>query len=366
VRVLQQQQEAIMVTRLVDKSGDLKVRHLQLLWRNPLYAENAVLLTWRLLIQVTLMNFFAVWLAFGFIYWLAENLNGATCEDHVSEKTCSGWPDNIDKNNSNYDSAEDEFEAKKCVTGVYDFPSALLFSVETMTTIGYGSRYINTNCPIIVFFTFVQSISGVIVTGVLTGLVMAKFEMPVKARRSAIKFSERASVLQRENGELYLAVKVVDQEVNRLDRVSTEALLVVPVTTEEGEHIPLHTVPIDFGISGESTEVPFLWPVTLLHHISEDSPFWKWGAEQWLSSDWEILLWINGASSSGYVSSRTSYKAGEVDWSSEFSTTSADVAIEKDHLRVSTKADTLTSKPQQLDLPFEDIFSQMAPSNPSI
>ena len=24
----------------------------------------------------------------------------------------------------------------QCVTGVYDFPSALLFSVETMTTIG--------------------------------------------------------------------------------------------------------------------------------------------------------------------------------------------------------------------------------------
>ena len=96
-----------------------------------------------------------------------------------------------------------------------------------------------------------QSISGVIVTGVdlilllsinllllagiLTGLVMAKFEMPVKARRSAIKFSERASVMQRfglpsisshdnkswlrKDGELYLAVKVVDQEVNRLDRV---------------------------------------------------------------------------------------------------------------------------------------------------
>ena len=58
-------------------------------------------------------------------------------------------------------------------------------------------------------------------------------------------------------------------------QVSTEALLVAPITTEEGEHIPLHPVPIDFGISGDSTEVPFLWPVTLLHHISEDSPFWK-------------------------------------------------------------------------------------------
>ena len=58
-------------------------------------------------------------------------------------------------------------------------------------------------------------------------------------------------------------------------QVSTEALLVEPVTTMEGEQIPLHPVPIDFGISGDSTEVPFLWPVTLLHHISEDSPFWE-------------------------------------------------------------------------------------------
>ena len=64
--------------------------------------------------------------------------------------------------------------------------------------------------------------------------------------------------------------------------MSTEALLVAPVTTEEGEHIPLHPVPIDFGIRralwdlvGTSTEVPFLWPVTLLHHTSEDSPFWE-------------------------------------------------------------------------------------------
>jgi len=239
-----------------------------------------------------------------------------------------------------------------CVTGVFDFPSALLFSVETMTTIGYGSRYINTNCPIIIFFTLVQSISGVIVTGILTGLVMAKFEMPVKARRSAIKFSERASVMQRKDGELYLAVKVVDQEVNRLDRVSTEALLVAPVTTLEGEHIPFHPVPIDFGISGESTEVPFLWPVTLLHHISEDSPFWKWSDDQWSSLDWEILLWISGSSPSGDVTARTSYKAGEVDWGSEFSTTSDDITIDKDHLRVSTNADSLTSKPQQPNIPF--------------
>ena len=34
-------------------------------------------------------------------------------------------------------------------------------------------------------------------SGILTGLVMAKFEMPVMARRRAIQFSERAAVMQR-------------------------------------------------------------------------------------------------------------------------------------------------------------------------
>ena len=80
-----------------------------------------------------------------------------------------------------------------------------------------------------------------------------------------------------ENGELYLAVKVVDQEVKHtLDRVgcllvkflvdqgglvqvSTDGVLVAPVTTLEGEHIPLHPVPINFGISGgDSSEVLFV------------------------------------------------------------------------------------------------------------
>ena len=88
------------------------MRHLQLLWRNPLYAENAVLLSWRVLIQVqieviiismtdiniitnnitlkvTLMTFFGIWLGFGFIYWEAEALNNKTCEAYVCKALLS-------------------------------------------------------------------------------------------------------------------------------------------------------------------------------------------------------------------------------------------------------------------------------------
>ena len=49
--------------------------------------------------------------------------------------------------------------------GVVDFTSALLFSVETMTTIGYGSRAVTEECPVVIFIVFVQSMLGIVITG---------------------------------------------------------------------------------------------------------------------------------------------------------------------------------------------------------
>ena len=99
------------------------MRHLQLLWRNPLYAENAVLLSWAILIQVeieviiifmtdaimvtndinskvTLMAFFFIWLAFGVIYWYAEVLNETTCDDFVSTFVNQNFHKNFYKRSS--------------------------------------------------------------------------------------------------------------------------------------------------------------------------------------------------------------------------------------------------------------------------
>ena len=123
------------------------------------------------------MAFFLIWLVFGFVYYYAENLNGTLCDDStvsadieaslsrlepslvvmmlvkVSFKTCNNFP--TFPNGTARPNGTEEFDKYRvshqllsfylflrvdnhpqCVTGVYDFPSALLFSVETMTTIG--------------------------------------------------------------------------------------------------------------------------------------------------------------------------------------------------------------------------------------
>ena len=37
----------------------------------------------------------------------------------------------------------DDIKKSRCVTGLYNFNLALQFSIETMTTVGYGSRALN-------------------------------------------------------------------------------------------------------------------------------------------------------------------------------------------------------------------------------
>jgi len=110
------------------------------------------------------MVFFMSWLSFGIIYYLAEVSNDTLCkEGKISAATCPSW--SRWENDTKKVDSEEDFKKKQCVSGVIDFPSAFLFSVETMTTIGYGSRFINPNCPVIIFFTYLQSMCGVLISG---------------------------------------------------------------------------------------------------------------------------------------------------------------------------------------------------------
>jgi len=43
---------------------------------------------------------------------------------------------------------------------VYDFPTALLFSIETQQTIGYGYRCMNPSCPHAIALLMLQSCFG--------------------------------------------------------------------------------------------------------------------------------------------------------------------------------------------------------------
>lgn len=91
-----------------------------------------------------------------------------------------------------------------CVVGVESFAGAILFSIETQTSIGYGWSYINSKCSGALILLFVQVIVGILMENLLLGFIFAKFAQP-KRRQKTLLFS-KAAVVNQEDGELGLQV----------------------------------------------------------------------------------------------------------------------------------------------------------------
>lgn len=302
-----------MADRLIEKNGELRAQPKQRTWSNPFNADNAVLLDWVPLCQAVLMSFFVSWTIFAAIYYGFSSFNNDICEE---AEVCQKLMEDM------------------CVFGVFDFSAAFLFSVETQTTIGYGSRHINDRCPIVVFIVVLQSFVGIIIYGVSTGLIIAKFKIPSTRRRSLIRFSERAVVMLKDQ-QLWLVVKVVDEADVKLKGISITAYLAEATTTKEGRVLPAHAnlAPIDFGVGGLSGGLPLIWPVSLAHRIDSRSPLWTWGPED--SRSWEVQLWVQGFSKAGNgVVARTSYTPSQVEWGAVFQEEVDQVVIQHKNMTV--------------------------------
>ena len=101
--------------RLVKKDGTLNLKHSQLSWGNPLYTENAIVLKWVPLFQLIIMTFLCSRLFFASVYWGMEFINENLCEGPEDLTACI-------KNDT------EKIKNTRCVEGVYDFSSALLYS----------------------------------------------------------------------------------------------------------------------------------------------------------------------------------------------------------------------------------------------
>ena len=65
-----------------------------------------------------------------------------------------------------------------CVRNVYDFTTAVLFSIETQATIGYGTRVITEDCWYAMILLMVQCSIGTFVQTLILGVILAKVSRP--------------------------------------------------------------------------------------------------------------------------------------------------------------------------------------------
>lgn len=219
-----------------------------------------------------------------------------------------------------------------CVSGIKDFTTALLYSIETQHTIGYGHRHITERCKFAIFFLMLQSCFGIFIQGLVAGVVFSKLSRPNKRKRTII-FSENAVVSERD-GKLCFLFKIGNVRISQLSDAKLKLLMVKSRLTKENEFIPFQSYDMKVGEEWLGNgSVFFPWPKTVEHIIDETSPMFELirGYKEANNTvdfelrskldDFEIVVILEGNIETTGASChiRTSYLPSEILWGYRFS-----------------------------------------------
>jgi len=105
---------------------------------------------------------------------------------------------------------------------------AFFFSVQTMGTIGYGGMYPTTEFANSV--VVLESVVGLLVTALVTGLVFAKFSQPL----GRIVFSNHVAIAEHE-GQPTLMFRVGNERGNRVVEANVRLDAAITTVTREGQ-----------------------------------------------------------------------------------------------------------------------------------
>jgi inward rectifier potassium channel len=201
------------------------------------------------------------------------------------------------------------------------FWDAFCFSVQTMGTIGYGSMYPTTVAANVVMIT--ESVTGLLVTALATGLVFAKF-----SRSTARVVFSRNAVISPMNGVPTLMIRVGNERGNS---ILEAAIRVVLTRTEHLEEGSVFYRLMDLKLTRErSPAMARSW--TVLHPIDEGSPIFGATPESLAKDEVEITVNLVGTDDTSLqpVHARRLYLDSEILWGARH----ADVLSEDDDGRM--------------------------------
>ena len=188
-----------------------------------------------------------------------------------------------------------------------DFLSALFFSIQTFTSVGYGHVYPGSNGA--GFISSVEALVGVLTFALATGLLYGRFSRPT----ARIHFSRSAIITRRPDGTPCLQFRIANQRNNILIDLQARVLLKTtdPVTNDQTyDLLPLERSAISF--------FPLSW--TIVHDITPESPLQGLLQADYERLDTEIIIQLKGYDDTFAqdVHARNSYTHDEIEWHRRF------------------------------------------------
>jgi inward rectifier potassium channel len=189
------------------------------------------------------------------------------------------------------------------------FADAFFFSVQTFSTIGYGS--ISPTSLYTNIIVTLEAFTGLIAVALTTGIIFAKFSRPT----AALRFSDKA-VIHDENGIPHLHLRLANERYSEILNAHLTLSALIEQTSNEGITMRrihrLHLVRDDIPL--------FAMAWTIMHPLDENSPLYGLTAENIAHRLLLLIITIEGTEATFMqtVQSRHFYRPQDIEFNRQF------------------------------------------------
>jgi inward rectifier potassium channel len=169
------------------------------------------------------------------------------------------------------------------VANASGFADSFFFSSETLATVGYGEMYPAT--PYGHAVASFESLCGIVLTAILTGLTFVRFSRP-KAR---ILYADRA-VISRMNGKPTLMIRLGNARASLMTDAEARLSVLMPGRTREDQFFRRVQ---ELRLERPCNPV-FVLTWTVAHVIDDDSPLAGFGPDRPFPDNFRLILSMRG------------------------------------------------------------------------